>query len=304
MSVWSSGQNQIAVIAIVLAFAFYLIFNPEMLFSRCADGIIVSGLIILSKALVAVTGEVSMGTTIMAAKYRDGVVVAADTRTSVSGYISNRFSSKLTFVLSASNSPSPFVYDEFNKIDAGSFSTCCICRSGSAADTQQLAFLVEQELLARHILNNAPGSVTSAAYLTRSLLRENPDWSCGLICAGYDHISECGKIYSIAPSGAIFEEDFMALGGSGSTYVMGHVEAIIKDRINKFNKGADQKFPDMDEEECVEMVGRAIELAISSDASSGGFVRIYVIDKYGSRPMIRMPLGSIGKRMSPSSREI
>ena len=35
--------------------------------------------------------EVSMGTTILAIRYKDGVVVGADTRTSVSGYVSNRY---------------------------------------------------------------------------------------------------------------------------------------------------------------------------------------------------------------------
>jgi len=35
--------------------------------------------------------EVSMGTTILAVRYKDGVVVGADTRTSVSGYVSNRY---------------------------------------------------------------------------------------------------------------------------------------------------------------------------------------------------------------------
>jgi len=43
--------------------------------------------------------EVSMGTTILAVRYNGGVVAGADTRTSVSGYVSNRYAAKLTFVL-------------------------------------------------------------------------------------------------------------------------------------------------------------------------------------------------------------
>ena len=35
--------------------------------------------------------EISMGTTILAVRYKGGVVVGADTRTSVSGYVSNRY---------------------------------------------------------------------------------------------------------------------------------------------------------------------------------------------------------------------
>ena len=76
--------------------------------------------------------EVSMGTTILAVRYKDGVVVGADTRTSVSGYVSNRYAAKLTFVLdrnvdnfvvTSKKAASSRDYD-------GASSTCVICRSG------------------------------------------------------------------------------------------------------------------------------------------------------------------------------
>jgi 20S proteasome subunit beta 1 len=247
--------------------------------------------------------EVSMGTTIMAAKFRGGVVVGADTRTSVSGYVSNRFASKLTFVLDPSSSQVSLGSGGADKKVTPASSTCCLCRSGSAADTQHLAYLVEQELLARELLSHLPGTVTSAAFLARTLLRENLDWSCGLICAGFDHVANKGKIFSIASSGAIVEEPMLALGGSGSSYVAGHVESTLqehhlqKKKKNTTISGCANNGNDlmMSEEECVDLVGRTIELAMSSDTSSGGYVRLYIIDKYGARPMIRMPTESLGR---------
>lgn len=206
--------------------------------------------------------EIQMGTTIVAARYRDGVVIGADSRTSVSGYVSNRFASKLTFILNNNNNNG---------------STCCMARSGSAADTQQLCFVIQQELSTRELLQGIQGTVTNAAYLARCYLREHPEWSCGILCAGYDHVDQCGKIYSISPGGAIMEEEELALGGSGSTYILGHVD------------NTNMQPSTMTEEECIEFVGHAIELAMNRDGSSGGHVSIHVIDRRGSKTMVRIP---------------
>ncbi|KAG9088413.1 Proteasome subunit beta type-1 [Ceratobasidium sp. UAMH 11750] len=59
-------------------------------------------------------GEVNLGTSIMAVQFKDGVVIGADSRTTMGSYIANRVTDKLTHVHDR-------VY---------------CCRSGSAADTQ------------------------------------------------------------------------------------------------------------------------------------------------------------------------
>ena len=69
-------------------------------------------------------GEVSMGTTIMALPFQDGVVVCADSRTSTGTYVANRVSDKLVQL-------SDKIY---------------CCRSGSAADTQALTDYVHYYL--------------------------------------------------------------------------------------------------------------------------------------------------------------
>ena len=69
-------------------------------------------------------GEVSMGTTIMALPFADGVVVCADSRTSTGTYVANRVSDKLVQL-------SDKIY---------------CCRSGSAADTQALTDYVHYYL--------------------------------------------------------------------------------------------------------------------------------------------------------------
>ena len=69
-------------------------------------------------------GEVNLGTTIMAVKFKDGVVVGADSRTTTGSYIANRVTDKLTQI----------------------HDTIFCCRSGSAADTQAVADIIHYYL--------------------------------------------------------------------------------------------------------------------------------------------------------------
>ena len=66
-----------------------------------------------------------MGTTLIAIRYKDGVIVAADSQTSSGSYISNRASNKISTI-----------------------SDYIIClRSGSSADTQNMVDLVKNVVL-------------------------------------------------------------------------------------------------------------------------------------------------------------
>jgi 20S proteasome subunit beta 1 len=73
---------------------------------------------------------VSMGTTIMAASFDGGVVMGADSRTSTGSYVANRVTDKITPLTDS-------IY---------------ICRSGSAADTQNLSRYVQVRALERMVL--------------------------------------------------------------------------------------------------------------------------------------------------------
>lgn len=216
--------------------------------------------------------EVSMGTTILAVRYRDGVVVGADTRTSVSGYVSNRHAAKLTFVLD--RNVDDFVRTTVPESD-GDFSTCVLCRSGSAADTQSLASAVRTELVARQLLYGVRGTVSHAAALCRHLL-SGSNLVASLVVAGYDHEAGRGLLYEILPGGTVFEEREWAAGGSGASYVLGYLDASCPAPLRS-------------EEEALDFVVDAISLAMARDGSSGGFVRMYVIDQFGKRFVSRMP---------------
>ena len=245
--------------------------------------------------------EVSMGTTILAVRYDGGVVVGADTRTSVSGYVSNRYAAKLTFVLDRdvdgfvipSKKASLSSSSSSSSISAGNndASTCVICRSGSAADTQHLASIIRTEMVSRQLLYRIRGTVAHVAALLRSILVEN-ELSASLICAGYDHQLGRGVIYSVTPGGTVFEERTWAAGGSGSTYILGHLDSHYpKETTLSSSSSSSSSCEKMlqSEEEALEFVCNAIGLAMERDGSSGGFIRMYVIDRFGKRFVSKMP---------------
>jgi hypothetical protein len=73
-------------------------------------------------------------------------------------------------------------------------------------------------------------------------------------------------VYEIPLGGTIMKQKF-ALGGSGSSYIYGLVDATYRDNMSK--------------EECKEFVKKAISHAMARDGSSGGVIRLVVIDKDG-----------------------
>ena len=162
-------------------------------------------------------------------------------------------------------------------------STCVICRSGSAADTQHLASIIRSDLVSRQILYRIHGTVSHVASLLCNLLSDDSTLSASLICAGYDHELGRGVIYSIAPGGTVFEEQMWAAGGSGSTYILGYLDSCLSKEKSSDKNGI------LTEEEALDVVYNALCLAMDRDGSSGGFVRMYVIDKYGKRFVSRMP---------------
>lgn len=272
--------------------------------------------------------EVSMGTTILCVRYDGGVVVGADTRTSVSGYVSNRYAAKLTFVLDGavdsfvgrraapSAAAEGALEDDQSSGDGAevmegrpdderavtpstappylpeAFSTCAICRSGSAADTQSLASTVRAELVRRRLQHGVPGTVTQAAAMLRNLLVGDSGLSASLVCAGYDHVLGRGCIFTIGPGGTVFEEDSWAAGGSGSSFVLGHLDSRLSSGEGPGVLAT--------EEEALDAVAGAIGLAMERDGSSGGFVRMYVVDKDGRRFVTRAP-GHGGHSGGPAS---
>ena len=176
----------------------------------------------------------------MAVAFADGVIIAADSRTTTGAYIANRVTDKLTMV-----------HDR----------VWC-CRSGSAADTQAVADIVHYYCQMYAVQHNAPPQVPIAANLFQKLCYDNKDaLSAGIIVAGWDKYNG-GQVFSIPLGGSLVKQPF-AIGGSGSTYIYGFCDSNYREGMTK--------------EECVNFVKNAVALAMARDGSSGGVIRMAVI---------------------------
>lgn len=187
---------------------------------------------------------VSMGTTIMACAYDGGVVLGADSRTSAGTYVTSRVSDKLTEL-------SDKVY---------------VCRSGSAADTQNISAYVQWFLQQHKMELGKEVLVQTAAKLAQQMAYNNKNMlEAGLIIAGWD-AKEGGQVYGIPLGGTMIRVPF-TIGGSGSSYIYGFCDKNWR--------------PGMTEEDCRNFVIRSISHAIARDSSSGGCVRTVTINEDG-----------------------
>merc|ERR1712126_50490 len=188
-----------------------------------------------------VTSEHSTGTTIVAIEFDGGVVIGADSRASTGAYVSNRVTDKLTRI-------TDYIY---------------CCRSGSSADTQAIADIVNYHLEFHEVeLGEAP-EVKAAATVFQNLCYNYRDQLvAGIICAGWDR-RQGGQVYSIPLGGMCVRQPF-AIGGSGSTYVFGFVDS-------NFKKG-------MTQEECVEFVTKTeISLSKSYTCAYSNFSEFFCV---------------------------
>jgi len=180
----------------------------------------------------------------MAVQYEDGVVIGADSRTTTGTYIANRYTDKLTAVTDR-------IY---------------CCRSGSAADTQAIADVVKYHLEFYEVQTGEPALVKTAANIFREMCYNYRDsLTAGIIVAGWDH-KLGGQVYTVPIGGMCVRQPF-SIGGSGSTYVYGYVDAAYKEG--------------MSDKQCLEFTANTLSLAMGRDGSSGGLIRLASINKNG-----------------------
>ncbi|RHZ52100.1 hypothetical protein Glove_465g65 [Diversispora epigaea] len=188
-------------------------------------------------------GELDLGTTIIAAEFKDGVVMGADTRATMGSYISTRNANKITQL--------------HEKIH--------LCRSGSSSDTQAISDIVKYYLQLYSIVNEEPTTLT-AAELMRELNYNNKEvLSAAFIVAGWDKHSG-GNVYILPLGGTLHKAPF-AITGSGSTYIYGYCDSLYRKNMEK--------------EEALNFLKNALALAMSRDGSSGGSIRMAVITEEG-----------------------
>ncbi|GAB5035142.1 proteasome subunit beta type-6 [Nannochloropsis oceanica] len=223
---------------------------------------------------------VSTGTTMVAAKYRDGVIVGADSRSVKNGrYVLDRFTDKVLQV---------------------SEHVVLAC-SGRTAIVQRLS----QELVARlrffQIQHQRLPTSQHAAALLRILLRvgvgpleekeqrSNDNTQIGMdtdaLAAGWSP-AEGPRIHQVLAGGTVLEARDYAVAGSGATYIVGFMDMHYPQAEEA---GKPLAHTSVSREECEEMVKRALALAGGRDTHSGGNVTIAVVDAQGVKKQALSP---------------
>lgn len=186
--------------------------------------------------------KMKTGTTTIAFKIKDGVIMATDNRATMGFFVANKNSQKL------------------HQIQENIYITI----AGSVADAQYLIELLRAETEIYKLRNDKPIGVNATAKLLQNILYNKKGfYQVGHIIGGYSE-KEGPKVYDLGGYGSILEEDYTS-EGSGSTFAYGVLETEWKDGLDK--------------EAGIKLAAKAVKSAIIRDIASGNGIDVVVISK-------------------------
>ena len=206
------------------------------------------------------------GTTIVAATFSGGVVMAGDRRATMGNIIAQRDIQKV------------FPADEFSVVGI----------AGTAGLAVEMVRLFQTELEHYEKIEGMTLSIDGKANRLSALIRANLGLAMqGLavvpLFAGYDLVADQGRIFSYDVTGGRYEETAFHSVGSGSLFARGSLKKLYRE--------------DLDEEGTVTAVIQALYDAADDDSATGGpdltrriFPVVHVITPDGGR---RMPDGEV-----------
>ncbi len=213
------------------------------------------------------------GTTIVAATFPGGVVMAGDRRATMGNIIAQRDIEKV------------FPADEYSAVGI----------AGSAGIAVEMVRLFQVELEHYEKIEGSVLSLDGKANRLATLIRSNLAMAMqGLavvpLFAGYDIASGQGRIFSYDVTGGRYEETAFFSVGSGSLFAKGSLKKLYRE--------------DLTEEECATVVIQALYDAADDDSATGGpdltrriFPVIRVITAEGGRRLDDDAVADIADRM-------
>ncbi|PJF39114.1 MAG: hypothetical protein CUN54_09425, partial [Phototrophicales bacterium] len=181
------------------------------------------------------------GTTITGLIFKDGVILAADTRATEGPIVADKNCEKIHYI-------SPNIY---------------CCGAGTAADTEYVTELISSNLELVRLETGRQSRVCSArTLLSNLLLRYRGYISAALILGGVDHNGP--QLHSIYPHGSYTTLPFVTMG-SGSLAAMSVFESGYKKMMSR--------------NEAVKLAVRAVEAGIYNDLGSGSNVDVCIITR-------------------------
>lgn len=179
------------------------------------------------------------GTTIIAASYADGVVVAGDRRATAGSMIAQRDAEKV------------FAADEYS----------LVAMAGTSGLGMELIGMFRLELEHYEKIEGVPLSLVGKANRLATILRQNLGLAMqGLavvpLFAGWDAQEGRGRIFSYDPAGGRYETPDYHSIGSGSVFALGSMKKLYR--------------PDLNRDEAVTAAVQALLDASEDDSATGG----------------------------------
>src|SRR4051812_22646928 len=208
-------------------------------------------------------------TTIVAATFDGGVAMAGDRRATMGNIIAQRDIEKV------------FPTDEYS----------CVGIAGTAGLAVEMVRLFQTELEHYEKIEGTTLSIDGKANRLSALIRNNLGMAMqGLavvpLFAGYDLVSDQGRIFSYDVTGGRYEETAFHSVGSGSLFARGSLKKLYRD--------------DLDAEGCATAVVQALYDAADDDSATGGpdmtrriFQVVGVITADGYRRMSEVDVATI-----------
>jgi proteasome beta subunit len=212
-------------------------------------------------------------TTIVAATFPDGIVMAGDRRATMGNIIAQRDIEKV------------FPADEYSVVGI----------AGTAGLAVEMVRLFQTELEHYEKIEGITLSMDGKANRLAALIRANLGLAMqGLavvpLFAGFDLDSEQGRIFSYDVTGGRYEETAFHAVGSGSLFARGSLKKLYKD--------------DLSAEQCVMAVVQALYDAADDDSATGGpdltrriFPVVHLIGAEGGRRLPDDEVAAIADRM-------
>ncbi|KAL7468717.1 hypothetical protein ACHAXS_008954 [Conticribra weissflogii] len=188
------------------------------------------------------------GTTIVGLVYSNGIILGADTRSTNDTTVADKNCFKIHYI-------APNIY---------------CCGAGTAADTEKTTELIasQMELLRMNTGNAQSRVVTACTLLKRMLFRYQGYVSAALVLGGCDVHGP--HLYQIYPHGSTGKLPYTTMG-SGSLAAMAAFESSESGYRD-----------DMEEEEALELVKRAVLAGVWNDLGSGSNVDTCIIRRDGT----------------------
>lgn len=197
---------------------------------------------------------IKTGTTTVAILCKDGVVVAADKRSTAGNLVANKRQVKVVQIADK----------------------MVVAQAGLVSDAQLLSKLIRAEVKLKDIQTGRPATVKEVANLLAGLLYANirrPTMIPGIVAfllGGAD--DEGFHIYNLGIDGSVTKKDDFESEGSGSVFALGVLETLWK-------KG-------MSTDEGVNLALRAVNAALQRDSATGNGIDVWVISQDGAKEVL------------------